>query len=354
MNSKRSRGSGFTLIELLVVVAIIAVLIAILIPALSTARALSQRSVCGNNSRNWCLGINMYMSSNANYVPSKGDTGTAANPIGYWNDPALWINAITGQIMGAGYGLNDIQLESAPLNPNGRPMPQRPAASMFVCPSTDVAQAAGANDELDGNYFKMYGCDSSSEGTGPGPMGTVPAAPGTYSSDDAAFWQLNTNTGLGGGQPRDTFLCYVMSSKTGRKTDAPASPYASSGGLCNGNWWNVNQLVLEATGTPTSALVVIVEKRMRQDELDPTDPLNGMVASGNVKYNNYYTTGLDSGKAAWDRFTTRHQQGGNLGFLDGHVEYQKYTLVTTPTVKTGAVDFNRTGKIVWNPFGPAN
>jgi prepilin-type processing-associated H-X9-DG protein len=124
--------------------------------------------------------------------------------------------------------------------------------------------------------------------------------------------------------------------------------------LCNGCWWNVNQLVLEGTGNATSAMVIMVEKRMRQDELQPNDPMNGMATSGNSKYNNYYTTGLDCGKAAWDRFTTRHQNGGNLGFLDGHVEYQTYATVTTPSLKTGTVNFNAGGKIVWNPFGPAN
>ena len=45
------KNAAFTLIELLVVVAIIAVLVAILLPALSKARELARRSMCGSNLR---------------------------------------------------------------------------------------------------------------------------------------------------------------------------------------------------------------------------------------------------------------------------------------------------------------
>ncbi len=61
--------ASFTLIELLVVVAIIAVLIAILLPALSTARELARRSVCGNNLKQYYLGIYNYAMDNNNWLP---------------------------------------------------------------------------------------------------------------------------------------------------------------------------------------------------------------------------------------------------------------------------------------------
>ncbi len=55
-----NRGIGFTLIELLVVVAIIAVLVAILLPAISKAREIARRAVCGSNLRQLGTGLAIY------------------------------------------------------------------------------------------------------------------------------------------------------------------------------------------------------------------------------------------------------------------------------------------------------
>jgi prepilin-type N-terminal cleavage/methylation domain-containing protein/prepilin-type processing-associated H-X9-DG protein len=50
VTAKRSK-AGFTLVELLVVIAVIALLMAILLPALTKAKELARRIICGNNQR---------------------------------------------------------------------------------------------------------------------------------------------------------------------------------------------------------------------------------------------------------------------------------------------------------------
>jgi prepilin-type N-terminal cleavage/methylation domain-containing protein len=63
----RNHKRGFTLIELLVVVAIIAVLIAILLPAISAAREMAKRTLCGANLKTIALGYLTYAHDNGQF-----------------------------------------------------------------------------------------------------------------------------------------------------------------------------------------------------------------------------------------------------------------------------------------------
>ncbi|MCB9853613.1 MAG: type II secretion system protein [Phycisphaerales bacterium] len=67
-----SNRDGFTLIELLVVIAIIALLIAVLLPALSRAREVSRRTVCGTNLRQIGIAFQQYTEDFDGWFPAKG------------------------------------------------------------------------------------------------------------------------------------------------------------------------------------------------------------------------------------------------------------------------------------------
>jgi prepilin-type N-terminal cleavage/methylation domain-containing protein len=68
MNARR-KNYAFTLIELLVVVAIIAVLIAMLLPALSSARDMAKRRVCGSQLHQIGMASLMYAQENNDRFP---------------------------------------------------------------------------------------------------------------------------------------------------------------------------------------------------------------------------------------------------------------------------------------------
>jgi prepilin-type N-terminal cleavage/methylation domain-containing protein len=64
------RRKGFTLIELLVVVAIIALLISILLPSLARAREITKRAVCASNLRGIGQGMKVYANDNRDWFPT--------------------------------------------------------------------------------------------------------------------------------------------------------------------------------------------------------------------------------------------------------------------------------------------
>ena len=87
--------SGFTLIELLVVITIISILMAMLLPALVRAREQARRIQCASNLRQMGMVFFMFSDEHNGLFPP-------AHPNNYWGEPWLW-EEVTTYMDGEGY-----------------------------------------------------------------------------------------------------------------------------------------------------------------------------------------------------------------------------------------------------------
>ena len=82
---RRVSSTGFTLLELVMVVAIAGVLMALLLPALSSAKEKSRRSVCGQNMRQDIMALRMY----SDYADNQGRLPPATDNRGAYHSIRL-------------------------------------------------------------------------------------------------------------------------------------------------------------------------------------------------------------------------------------------------------------------------
>jgi prepilin-type N-terminal cleavage/methylation domain-containing protein/prepilin-type processing-associated H-X9-DG protein len=113
---------------------------------------------------------------------------------------------------------------------------------------------------------------------------------------------------------RRTFICYVINSKLNS--------------IKNPKLTNLR---------PASYTVLLTEKRMRPLEVSKADSFIGK--------------NLGRMKGDWQRFASRHQNGGYLLMADGHVEFALNRDVAYPA--TSPNDWNQPNYYIWNPFGAA-
>lgn len=125
----RKRNEAFTLIELLVCISIIALLVAILLPALSSARAAAQKTVCAGNLRQIGLAALIYSEENGNVLPPARVNYEPGLP-----ETVMWGNRL-------------IRFGAMPPNSFQR----NPVTRAFLCPSSQVKNGGDITPEY-GHY----------------------------------------------------------------------------------------------------------------------------------------------------------------------------------------------------------
>ena len=310
MKTDVGKHNGFTLIELLVVIGIIALLIAILLPVLGSVRGVARATVSLSNLRQWGIGYMAYMSDDRQshfawdgYDSLSQHIMADASKPRVWQEDYWWGNAVPPYVGQLPFK----ELGRVPLPPS--------SGSIFVDPSAQTPQAP--LDSL-GGYDQGFGYQIT---------GTFGMAPD--------------------GGPLHQFFSYVPNSGLNRL------PSGDSQGDSD-----PPNAIRESDIPSASATVLMVEQRTTRAELNAT----GLFKSNDGPTNKpgsdpYWDRSLGRSKADWQRFTSRHLNGGHLLFTDGHGEHATYKDIITDnkgvmsTVRIPGVDarfMNRPNRI-WAP-----
>jgi prepilin-type N-terminal cleavage/methylation domain-containing protein/prepilin-type processing-associated H-X9-DG protein len=269
MNLHRKKTDGFTLIELLVVIAIIAILAAMLLPALAKAKAKAQQSVCLSNAKQWGLADTMYVDENNNIFPYPRYQAAYASTVEQDNPPWGTIGLFHSPAFGKG---DDVWFNALPSFVANKPL-------------YDWA----------GSPANFYGSKS---------IFTCPTTLSQGITPEDAQAGVDKYDMIPGTRP---LFNYSMNSKS----------------LANAQAIDPNILTLKGGMVAhPSAFVLFSDVRNRSSETPYSAQSPDQYPNGNsiiLATPHGYTT----------RFSSRHNQGGNITFSDGHAAFYKYNYVVS-------------------------
>ena len=294
VNAPVRRLGAFTLIELLVVIAIIAILAAMLLPALSKAKAKAQAISCLSTMRQWGLALQIYAGDAGDYIPRDGtDQGgtyvcygiPADAPAGTPTDPYAWFNLLPPTV--ADHPLSYYYANAS----SGRGISNSKYQKYFPFP--------------DNGMGKIWMCPSIR----------------TVTADNSLF--------LANGQYG--FFSYVMD------LDLKLKSSIDNGSAGSGNAYDYPNMPKLSSMRNPSAQVLLTEfcfsPTLENFAIPPSSPPQmGTFPACRSTY-----------------FVKRHNNGGNLVFLDGHSQYFKYDYVYNQNPVGDPRVEKLNSDIWWNP-----